>query len=132
MPILLPQLDYSSQFRVLKTINLKQQKKILHLVYFFRTFDTFLHAPITSSFSVTFLLLDVNTVVNTILITHGEQNDPASINTYNRVSNQNSPHGKEPFGIADAKNTRFKAHLYPLNDWWSIHRRSPLFPADVK
>ena len=52
-----------------------------------------LHAPITSNFSLISLVLDVNITVNTIIVTHGEQNDPASINIYITVSNQNSPHG---------------------------------------
>ena len=112
LPLRLPQMDYSSQFRCLKPINLKLQKNFLHLVHSYRTFDPFLYAPITSNFSLRILLLDVNIAVNTILITHGEQSDPASINIYNIASNKNSPHGKESFGIVDTKNTRFKAHLY--------------------
>ena len=69
--------------------------------------------------------------MKSILKTQGEQNKPASINIYNTVSNQNSIPGKYSFGIADAKKTRFKAHIYPLNGCWSLHRRSPHFPADV-
>ena len=115
--LLLPQLDYSSQFHYLNMINLKLQKNFLYLVHFYRTFDSFFHAPITLKLSLITVFLDVNIAVSIILIIHGEQNDLASINIYNTVSNQNSPHGKYLFGIADAKNTRFKAHLYPLNDW---------------
>ena len=92
--LVLPQLDYSSQFRCSKTINLKLQKNFLHLVHFYQTFDPFFHAPITLNSSMITLLLDVNIVENTTLITHGEQNDAASINIYNTVSNQISPLGK--------------------------------------
>ena len=94
LPLRLPQMDYSYQFRCLKPINLKLQKNILHLVHSYRMFEPFFHAPITWNFSLIILLLDVNTTVKTKLITHGEQNDPAPISIYNIVSNQNSPHGK--------------------------------------
>ena len=117
IPLRLLQLDYTSQFRCLKPINLKLQKNFFHLVHSYRTFDPSFHAPITSNFSLIILVLDVNFAVNTILITHGEQNNPASINNYNTVSNQNSPHGNYSSGIAGANNTRFKAHLYLPNDW---------------
>ena len=92
-PLLL-QLDYSSQFPTLETINLKLQKNFLHLVNFCRTLDPFFHVPTNTNFNLIVLFLDVNIVVNTMPITHGEQNDPASVNIYNTVSNQNSPHGK--------------------------------------
>ena len=92
--LLLPRLDYSSQFPFLKTISLKLLKNFFHLVHFYRTCDPFFHAPITSNFSLFTLFLDVNIAVSTTTITHGEQNDHASINFYNTVSNQNSPPGK--------------------------------------
>ena len=60
-----------------------------------------------------------------------EQNDPVSVRKYNTVSNKNSPDGKYYLGIADAKNTRFKAALSLLNDWSFLHRRSLHFLADV-
>ena len=92
---LLPrQLDYSSQFRCLKSINLKLQKNFLHLTRFYRSLDPFFHVPITSNFGLIIILLDVSIAVNTMLITHGEQNDPALINIYKTVKNKNSPHGK--------------------------------------
>ena len=94
MRLCLPQLDYSSQFRCLKPINLKLQKNFFQLVHSYRTFDPFFHASFTSNFSLIILLLDVSIAVNTRLITHGEQNDPASISIYNTTSNQISPHGK--------------------------------------
>ena len=94
MPLRLPQLDYSSQIRCLKPINLKLEKNFLYSVHSYRMFDPFFHAPITSNFSLIILLLDVNNAVNTILITHGEQNNPSSINIYYTAPNQISPHGK--------------------------------------
>ena len=90
IPLCLPRLYKNSQFRCLKPINLKLQTNFLHLIHTYRTFDPFFHAPITSNFSLIFLLLDVKMAVNTIPITHGEQNDAVSINIYNTVSNQNS------------------------------------------
>ena len=47
----------------------------------------------------------------------GRTNDPALINIHNTVSIQNSVNGKYSFGIANVKSIRFKAHLFPLNDW---------------
>ena len=123
---LLPlQLDYSSQFRCLQLINLKLQKNFLQFTRFYPTFDPFYPGLDTSNFNMIILLLEANIAVNIIQITHAEQNDPVSIIIYNTVSNTNSPHGKYSFGIADAKNTQFKAHLSLLN------RRSLHFPADV-
>ena len=116
--LLLPQLDYSSQFRSLKTINLNLQTNFLHSVPSYLTFDPFSRAPITSNFSPINLFLDTNIAVNIIQITHGKQNDPASIRNYNTFSNnQNSQHGKYSIGIADEKNIPFKAQLYPPNGW---------------
>ena len=46
-----------------------------------------------------------------------EPKDPGLINIYNSVSNQGSANGKKSFGIANVKNTRFKAHLLPFNYW---------------
>ena len=63
------------------------------------------------------LLLDVNIAVIITQITHAEQNDPALFHIYNTVSNQNSVNGKQSYGIANVKKTRFKAHFSPLNDW---------------
>ena len=120
-----PQLDYSSQFRSVKTINLNLQTDFLRLVPSYLTFDPYSRAPIVSNFSQTSLLLDANIAVNTIQITHAEHNDPAS------VSNTNSTHWKYSFGIADAKNTQFKAHLSLLNDWKFLQKRSLLSPVDV-
>ena len=92
---LLPgQLDYSSQFRCLKLINLKIQKIFLHFTRFHPTLDPFIPGLITSNFNQISLLLDANIAVNIIQITHAEQNDPASIRIYNTVSNENSPNGK--------------------------------------
>ena len=42
--------------------------------------DPSFHVPITSNFSQTTLLLDVNITVNTTLTAHEEQTDSASIN----------------------------------------------------
>ena len=47
--LLLPQLDYSSQFPSLKTISLKLQKNFFHLVHFCRMFDPFFHVPTNSN-----------------------------------------------------------------------------------
>ena len=92
--LLPPQLDYTSQFRCLKLINLKLQKNFLHFTRFYPTFDPFYPGLITSNFNLIILLLDANIAVNIIQITHAEQNGPASIRIYNTVSNTNSPHGK--------------------------------------
>ena len=91
---LLYQLDCSAQFPSLKTIKLKVPKNFLLLTRFYPMFDPFFHVPITSNFSLIALILDVNIAVKTVLIPHGEQNDPASINIYNTVSHQSSPHAK--------------------------------------
>ena len=92
--LLPPQLDYSSEFRCLKLINLKLQKNFLHFTRFYPTFNPFYPSLITSNFKLIILLLDANIAVNIIQITHAELNDPASIRIYNTVSNTNSPHGK--------------------------------------
>ena len=115
--LLPPQLDYSSQFRSVKTINLNLQTDFLRLAPSYLTFDPFSRAPIVSNFSQKSLFLDTNIAVNIIQTTHVEQNDPVSIRNYNAVSNKNSPHKKQFFGIAAAKNTRFNAPLSFLNDW---------------
>ena len=114
---LLYQLDFSSQFPSLKTVFLKILMNFLGLIHFYLMFDPFLYAPITSSFSLITLLLDVIVAVITTLTAHEEQNDLASINIYNTVWNQSYLHGKKTLGIASVKNTRFRAHLYLLNDW---------------
>ena len=67
------QLDYRSQFRCLKTINLELQRNFLHLVHFYRTLDPSFLAPITSKFSLITLFLDVNIAVKIILIINGER-----------------------------------------------------------
>ena len=92
--LLPPQLDYSSQFRCRKLINLKPPENFRHFTRFYLTFDPFYPGLITSNFNQISLFLDANIAVNIIQITHAEQNDPASIRTYNTVSNKNSPHGK--------------------------------------
>ena len=92
--LLSPQLDYSSQFRSVKTINLNLQRDFLRLVPSYLTFDTFFRALLVSNFNQVSLLLDANIGVNIIQTTHAEQNDPASIRNYKTVSNENSPHGK--------------------------------------
>ena len=115
--LLPPQLDYSSEFRSVKTINLKLQTDFLRLAPSYLMFKPFSRAPIVSNFSRISLFLDANIAVNIIQTTHAEQNDPVSIRNYNIVSSKNSPHGKQSFGIADVKNTQFKAHLSILNDW---------------
>ena len=92
--LLPPQLDYSSQFRCLKLINLKLQKNFLHFTRFYAKFDPFFPGLNTWNINPIILLLDANIAVNIIQITHAEQNDPASIRIYNTVSNTNSPHGK--------------------------------------
>ena len=92
--LLPPQLDYSSQFRCRKLINLKLQKNFLHFTRFYPTFDPFYPGQITLNFNLIILLLDANIAVKIIQITHAEQQDPASIRIYNTVSNTNSPHGK--------------------------------------
>ena len=92
--LLLPELDYSSQFRCLKLINLKLQKNFLNLTCFYPTFDPFYPGLITSNFNLIILLLDANIAVIIIQITHAEQNDPASIRIYNTVSKTNFPLGK--------------------------------------
>ena len=94
IPILLPQLDYNSQFLFLRTISLKLQKHFLHLAHFCLTFDPFLLAPLTSNSSLIIPFLDVNDAVNIILTTHAEPNEPGLINNYNTVSNQSSANGK--------------------------------------
>ena len=53
-------------------------------------------------------LTNFNDVMNSTLIAHEEQNDPASIKICNIVSNQSFLHGKYFSGIAGVKNTRFK------------------------
>ena len=92
--LLPPQLDYSSQFRSVKTINLNLQTNFLRLAPSYLTFDPFSRAPIVSNFSPISLLLDANIAANIMQTTHAEQNDPASIRIYNTVTNENSPHGK--------------------------------------
>ena len=92
--LLPPQLDYSSQFRSVKTINLNLQTDFLRLAPSYLTFDPFSRAPIVSNFSQISLFLDANIAVNNIQTTHAEQNDPVSIRNYNTVSNKISPHGK--------------------------------------
>ena len=89
-----PQLDYRSEFRCLKLINLKIQKNFLHFTRFYPTLDPFYPGLITSNFNQISLLLDANIAVNIIQIAHAEENDPASIRIYNTVSNENSPNGK--------------------------------------
>ena len=89
-----PQLDYSSHFRCLKTINLKLETNFLHLTRFYLTFDPFYQGLTTSNFSLIILLLDINVAVNNIQITHAEQKDPASVDIYNTASNQDSVNGK--------------------------------------
>ena len=70
---LLPsQLDYSSQFRCRKLINLKLQKNFLHFTRFYLTFDPFYPGQITLNFNLIILLLDANIAVNIIQITHAE------------------------------------------------------------
>ena len=81
----------------MKTINLKLQKRLLHLVHFSMTFDPSFHAPITKKLSMTTLPLNVNIVVNNIPIVHADQNDLASIKTYNTVLTQSSLHGEHFF-----------------------------------
>ena len=103
--LLLPELDYRSQFSFLKTISLKLQEHFLHLGHYCLTFDLFFLAPITSNSSLIISFLDVSVALNFILITHAEPDDPGLISTYNTVSNQSSANLKYSFGKANVKNT---------------------------
>ena len=94
-------------------------------------FDLFFHAPITSNFSLITLLLNVNNAVSTALPAHEEQNDPVSIIICNTVENPSSLHEKKSSRIVGVKNIQIKTHLYPLNDWWYQHKRSPHIAAEA-
>ena len=86
--LLPPQLDYSSKFRSVKTINLDLQTDFLRLITSYLTFDPFSRTPSVSNFSQISLFLDANIAVNISQITHAEQNDPAWIGINNSLKHE--------------------------------------------